>query len=340
MTFVEGAAVVAHKAGGPDVLSLRKQRFHPPAPNHVRIAVERAGVAYGDLLAREGMTPGLRFPLTPGYDAVGRIDAVGPGVSHLSIGQRVATRTNGTDGYATHVFATPDLTVPVADDLDSSAVSALILNYVTAWQMLTRVAPTGESGTVLVHGAAGGVGGALAELARVRGLSVIGTASPSRLDTLRRRGIAAVARGDRWVEEADALAPGGVDAVFDGAGGRQGRESLKLLGPGGRLVIYGASGALRGGRRSLVGAATTALASARPSALALFRRGIGVIGYMSATFVPAHPAWFREDLSHLMQLVGEQRIAPTIAGTFPLEDARTAHEMLAEGASGKIVLSV
>ncbi|WNG51901.1 zinc-binding dehydrogenase [Archangium minus] len=336
--YIDGEVVIASKRGGPETLAVRPRRFDEPRAGLVRVAVEAAGVAYGDLLLREGLVPGAAFPVIPGYDAVGVVEALGADVTGVSVGDRVAVRTDGTGGYASHVEATPALMVPVPAALSGEVAVALVLNYTTAWQMLTRVAPVGAGGTVLVHGASGGVGGALAELARLRGLRVLGTASPSRLKRLEDRGVVPLDRSGDWAARARKLTPAGLDAVFDAEGGAVARRSLGLLGPGGHLVVYGASGSLRGGRRSLLGLVQMALTSPFLSALSLFIRGVGVSGYLSSSFVPARPAWFREDLTHLLELAARGEIAPAMGARLPLRDAPEAHRLLATGTAGKLVL--
>ncbi|WP_158589946.1 zinc-binding dehydrogenase [Amnibacterium setariae] len=341
MSEVEGKAVVIDRQGGPDVLRIAPARFPDPVADEVRVLVETAGVAFGDLLVREGLTGSVRGGrVTPGYDIVGIVDAVGPHVSGIEIGARVAVRTAGRGGYATHVISSQQFAVPVPEGVDSVSAVALVLNYVTAWQMLTRVAPVGHGGSVLVHGAAGGVGSALAELALLRGLHVMGTASPSRRSQLTDRGVVPLDRTADWWAGARAGTPGGFDAVFDGVGGRTGRKSLVLLGPGGTLVAYGASSALREGRRDVPQLVAAAALGPRMGALTAFRLGRGLVGYNSSTFVPAHPDWFREDLVELLRLLQGSAIAPMIAEVLPLDLAATAHEHVARGVAGKVVLKV
>ncbi|WP_432519121.1 zinc-binding dehydrogenase [Kineococcus sp. SYSU DK006] len=340
MVASSGRAVVARRRGGPERLVLADQEFADPAPGGVRVAVQVAGAAYGDVLLREGLVPGTEFPVTPGYDAVGIIEAVGEGVTELVPGQRVVVRTAGSGGYATHVEVSQDFAVAVPLDLDAAALVALPLNYVSAWQMLTRVAPAAPGSTVLVHGAAGGVGGALAELAQLRGLTVIGTASASRLEALTAGGVVAVDRAGDWVRAVRAAAPDGVDTVFDGVGGATSRRSFTLLGAGGHLVVYGITGGLRRGRRSPLALAGTAAGTLRQSALGLFGKGLGIDGYMSASYVPAYPKRFREDLTELAALLTRRAISPRIAARLPLAQAAEAHRLLADGVSGKIVLDV
>ena len=337
MASIHGQAVHVHRKGGPEQLRLANQQFSEAGNGNVRVRVEAAGVAYGDLLLREGMVPGAPRQPVPGYDAVGVVDSVGVGVVGVAVGDRVALRTEGTGGYATHVEGSASYVVPVSKTADARQAAALVLNYVTAWQMLTRVAPVGDGGTILVHSAAGGVGSALSELARLRGITVLGTASGSRVAVLEARGVRAFDRSS-WLRDVKAAVPGGLDAVFEGVGGATSRRSLKLLGPGGQLVSYGASSILVNGRRSLSGIIGAVGGTARSSAFDLFRRGVGMNGYMSASYIPAHPAWFRQDLVTLLAMLDNDDISPDIAGEYSFSRAADAHRAVARGTAGKIVL--
>jgi NADPH:quinone reductase-like Zn-dependent oxidoreductase len=340
MSPSNGRAVIVNRRGGPEHLRVVDREFRDPAPGSVRVVVQAAGVAYGDVLLREGLVPRTSYPVTPGYDAVGVVDAVGLGVATPTVGERVVVRTEGRGGYASHVEVSADFAIVVPAELDAAALVAQPLNYLSAWQMLTRVAVTPAGGTVLVHGAAGGVGSALAELAQLRSLRVIGTASAARLPALTERGVEAVDRGSDWARGVRARAPGGVDTAFDGTGGPTSRRSFGLLAPGGHLVVYGITSGLVGGRRSPTALARTAAGTLRQSALGLFSKGLGIDGYLSATYLPAHPQRFREDLTELVALLQRGAISPTIAARLPLEEVGQAHRMLAGGVTGKIVLEV
>jgi NADPH:quinone reductase-like Zn-dependent oxidoreductase len=311
-----------------------------PEDCQIRIKTQTAGVAFGDLFLREGLVRRDVRGLVPGYDAVGTIDALGAQVGGLTEGDRMAVWTNGMGGYATHVTVDATLAVPVPAAVDAATATALILNYVTAWQMLTRVAPVGAGGTILVHGASGAVGGAVAELAQLRGVTVLGTASLSRAPLLHSRGIEPLDRAGDWARDARRLVPGGLDAVIDSIGGRVTRQSMQLLGPGGHLVVSGFSSSLKNGRRNIPGLVGAVLKAPRPLALTLFRRGTGIHGYASTEFIPARPDWFREDLAILFDLSASGSITPRIAEQFPLERAAQAQALLARGVDGKIVLTV
>jgi len=173
-----GRAVFATKRGGPEVLQVGEHRVPRPGTDEVVVAVRAAGVAFGDIMLREGLRRDVRPPIIPGYDAAGIVVAVGASVTDMQPGDSVAVRTSGsTGGYATHLLAPRWAAVPYPAHLDPAAVTSLVLNYLTAFQMLTRAAPIADGATILVHSAAGGVGSALLQLGALRGLRMFGTAS-------------------------------------------------------------------------------------------------------------------------------------------------------------------
>ena len=147
--------VVVARHGEAEVLQVRPMDV-VPGPGQLLVRVEAAGVAMADVQMRAGTYPEPpALPFTPGYDVTGRIEAVGPGVDGFAPGDRVAALTV-TGGYATHALAPASHAVAVPYGLDPVAVAALVLNWVTAAQMLRRVAAVHAGETVLVHGAAGG----------------------------------------------------------------------------------------------------------------------------------------------------------------------------------------
>jgi NADPH:quinone reductase-like Zn-dependent oxidoreductase len=145
-------------------------------------------------------------------------------------------------GWASHVLVEAADVVPVPDGVGAAEAETVVVNGITAWQMLHRKARIRAGQTILVHGANGGVGSVLVQLAHAAGVKVIGTASARHHDALRERGVIPV---DYRTEDVAArvreLAPGGVDAVFDHVGGRSAVDSWHLLAPGGTLVAYGSA---------------------------------------------------------------------------------------------------
>lgn len=317
--------VVVRAPGGPDVLVL--ERFAParPGPGQVRVAVQAAGVAFGDLQARQGRYPG-RFPITPGYDVVGVVDAVGPGVTALREGQRVVAYT-GTGGYTTSAVAQAALTVPVPQGLPAARLAALPLNYVTAWQLLHRAARVPARGSVLVLGAAGGVGSALTELALQEGLTVYGTASPARRAALATRGV--------HVLDGPQDLPDPVDATFDAVGGPSLAASRRATRPSGTVVAYGISHASTAdlSRTRGIAAALWALARARATP------GARVVSFSIGTGIRREPAAYGADLARLVEMLSAGTLDPHVT-TVPLTDVAEAHRRLENReVLGKLVLT-
>ncbi|MCI0467119.1 MAG: medium chain dehydrogenase/reductase family protein [Beijerinckiaceae bacterium] len=333
--------MVISRRGGPEVLTLADEPIPQPGLDQLRLRVVSTGVAFDDVLMREGLYPGTpSYPFAPGYDVVGEIDAFGPGAGAEMIpGQRVAALTV-TGGYARYIVLPEIDCVRVPDGVDSADAVSIILNYLTAFQMLHRVAAAVPGSRILVHGAAGGVGSALVELGAASGCAIFGTASKSKHALLRRLGAVPIDyRSEDFVTRIRELTVAGVDAVFDPVGGHHWRQSFKTLRPGGVLVCYGASAATRNGRRSLWNILRVFASSPRFSPLSLLRMSRGVHGFNVTLWKQTHPDLYRADLATLLGMLAEGRIAPVIAARMPLERAAEAHRMLQSASvTGKIVL--
>ncbi|MFB6286357.1 MAG: medium chain dehydrogenase/reductase family protein [Candidatus Bipolaricaulia bacterium] len=331
--------VVVTQYGDPDVLQVVTSETPEPAWGEVRIRVEATGLAFADILMREGLYPGTpSVPFAPGYDVVGVVDQRGEGVADWQPGDRVAALTV-FGGYADYLtWPAADL-VPVPDGLSAGEAVSLVLNGTTADQMLHRVASVQPGGRILVHGAAGGVGTLMLQLARLDDITVYGTASTPKHDLIRELDATPIDyRSQDFVERVHKLTNGeGVDAAFDPIGGANWRRSYRTLKRGGHLVTYGLSAALqaRGRQRRL--AMLTSMA--RLGWLKLLPDARRVSFYSITGLKAKHPAWFRDDLQNLFQLCGTGRIAPVIGESLPLERAGSGHDLLENArVSGKIVL--
>lgn len=337
--------VVTHY-GGPDQLQVLEEECPEPKRGEVRVRVLAAGVSLPDVMMREGIHPETpRLPFTPGWDLVGAVDRLGGGVSGIEPGRIVAALPiNGA--YAQFVCLPQRELVPVPSGLDPAESVSLILNYITAYQMLHRSAKVKPGQRVLIHGAAGGVGSALMQLGRLAGLEMYGTCSA--------RGASAVSelggmpidyQHEDFVTAIHGRTGDGVDAVFDGIGGAHIWRSRRALRRGGRVVAYGLTGSLqggrvasgRGGRRNRFGGIAIFGVYILGSWLLPGRRR--VVPYSIQTLKRLRPALFRQDLIALFDLLAQQKIKPLIAKRFPLREARQAHELLGKGGvTGKIVL--
>lgn len=227
----------------PEELEVRRDRAVPVAgPGQVVIRMEATGVSFAEQQMRRGryydQPP---FPFVPGYDLVGTVQAAGEGVAAGLVGTRVAALVK-VGGWSSHLVVDAADTVEVPDGIGAVEAETVVVNGITAWQMLHRRARVRAGQTVLVHGANGGVGTVLVQLALAAGAKVIGTASVRHHDALRQRGVTPVDyRSGDVAAQVRAIAPGGVDAVFDHVGGRGIADSWRLLAPGGTLVSYGSA---------------------------------------------------------------------------------------------------
>src|SRR5215468_11160634 len=226
---------------------------HPnPGPGEVRLKMLAAGVSYPDVMMRQGIHPEARRPpFTPGWDVVGTVDMLGEGVAAVPLGATVAAMPI-VGGYAEFLCLPATELVRVPPPLDPAEAVCLILNYVTAYQMLHRSAQARPGETALVHGAAGGVGTALLQLARLHGVRTYGTASTGKLRAVEGLGGHAIDhKHSDFLKEIRKSPAGGVDVVFDGIGGWNLLRSWRALTRGGRLVVYGFSSSFAGGKRDL-----------------------------------------------------------------------------------------
>lgn len=225
----------------PEALELRHRPVPAPGPGQIVVRVEATGVSFAEQQMRRGryydQPP---FPFVPGYDLVGTVLTAGTGVAPGLVGRRIAALVK-VGGWASHVLLDAADAVPVPDGIDAAQAETMVVNGITAWQMLHRKARVRDGGTILVHGANGGVGTVLVQLARAAGLKVIGTASARHHETLRAMGVLPVDYRQDVPALVRELAPAGVDAVFDHLGGRSVTDSWRLLAPGGTLVSYGSA---------------------------------------------------------------------------------------------------
>src|SRR5262245_9268740 len=338
--------IVVSQYGGPDQLRVIHEECPEPKDGEVRVRVLAAGVAMPDIMARLGIHPETPVvPYTPGWDLVGEVESLGTGVSAFKTGQIVAAMPiHGA--YAEFVDLRQSELVPVPTGLDPAKAVSVILNYITAYQMLHRSAKVTRGQRVLFHGASGGVGTALLQLGRLVELEMYGTCSARNASTVSDLGGTPIDyRQLDFVAEIHRLTREGVDAVFDSLGGAHIWRSRKALRAGGTVVAYGLTGSLREGR----------LASGRSGRRHRFRPiaifGLFIVGgwllpgrkrvvpYSIQWLKRLRPALFRQDLIALFDLLQQQKIKPLIAQRFPIAEARQAHELLGKvGVAGKIVL--
>jgi NADPH2:quinone reductase len=334
--------VIVDRFGGPEVLRVVEDQDPRPGPGEVRVRVLAAGVSFTDAQLRAGTYLGVpKPPFTPGYELVGVVDELGPGCSRLREGDRVAALTVW-GAYAERVCVPEVSAVEVPDDLDLAQVVSLVLTYMTAYQLLHRMAM------------------ATLELGALAGLRLIGTASARDRAAVERLGAVAIDyRNEDFLARVRALPGKGVDVALDGLGGALSLRSFRALRPGGRLVVFGHYSTLAHGRKSWRGWIEWYTATASVALWGLLSPHRRVLAYriqklrdryqvlpvaggrpaLPVGGGPRNPDWFREDFRALLELLRADKIHPVIAECLPLSDARRAHELLQQSASvGKLVL--
>ena len=330
-------SVLITRKGPPNVLQMIERPLRPPALREVRLKILYCGVGFTDLIMRYG---NYRFappiPFVPGYEVVGIVDEIGAEVTGVAVGGHVAALTvHG--GYAQYMYLSPEELVPVPNSLDLVEAVSLILNYVTAYQMLQRVAAVQPGQTGLILGASGGVGTALLQLGSLAGLKMYGTASKQKHELVARLGGIPI---DYQAEDIPHFLrtrePTGLDVAFDSLGWQSAWQAYQLLRRGGRLVAYGVTASIQNGRANNRAALASYLL---PIMLNMIPNGKHATFYGITLLYRKDPRPFREDLTKLFQLLSEQKIKPRIAKVLPLENAVQAHELLERGdVQGKIVL--
>jgi NADPH:quinone reductase-like Zn-dependent oxidoreductase len=325
----------------PEGLQVRERPVPRPGPGQALVRVEATGVSFAEQQMRRGryydQPP---FPFVPGYDLVGTVDAVGTGADAALRGRRVAALTK-VGGWRSHAVLDAADLVPVPAGVSAVDAETVVVNGITAWQMLHRGARVTAGQTVLVLGANGGVGSTLTQLARLAGATVIGSASARHHDALRARGVIPVDHHADLAGQVRAVAPGGVDAVFDHVGGPGIVTSWRLLRRGGALVSYGTASTRddTGNRQVPVLKLLTRLAwwnLAPNGRRASFYNVWGGRRLRPAAF----RARLRHDLTAVLEAMAAGRLTAQVAAELPLTRAAEAMRLAESGTvAGKVVLT-
>ena len=318
-------AIQFHEFGGPEVLRLEDVPDPQPGPGEAMLRMHSAGVNPTDITTRSGRAPappgGFVFPSLLGREGAGVVEAVGEGVTNVAVGDEVALR-NAAYSYAELVKSPSENLYKLPEGLGMLEASTAVITYSTAWDALVNKCQVQAGQTVLVQGAAGGVGIASVQIAKQLGATVIGTAS-----TEEKLAYAAAQGMDHGVNYSggsyaarvkEMTGGAGVDAIVDGVGGNAFLESLNCVKPGGRIAIYGTAG----GREVTLNLNT------------LFRLRIAVLG--SGGTGTSHA-----DFEALLQMLADGRLTPTVERTWPLAEAGEAQRFIEERrVMGKVALLI
>jgi synaptic vesicle membrane protein VAT-1 len=327
------------KMGAPEVLQVREAADPEAGPGQVRIRVKAAGINFADLMARAGMYPDApKIPCVVGYEVSGVIDQVGADVPDLREGMRVFGMPR-FGGYTDTLVLPHDQVFEMPESMSFEQGAALPVVYITAYYMMFFTGNLREGSKVLLHSAAGGVGLAAIELAKTKNCEIVGTASPSKHDFLRSKGCHHPIDSNGDVAALAKAAGDGrpYDLILDPVGGRSWKQGYDLLGPAGRLVAFGLSGAT-GKTRNLWKVVTTLLQVPKFSPLDLSNDN-KTVGGCNMGHLFEHIHLLRPQFAALIELYKAGQISPHVDKTFTFEEAPLAHHYLHDRkAVGKVLL--
>ena len=329
--------VIITEFGGPEVLKVVAEAMLPePQAGEVRVKVLVTSACFTDTMIRKGVYRDVKGkpPFSPGYDMIGVVDELGAGVTKHKVGQMVADLTV-IGAYSEYMCRPESSLVPVPSGLDPAEAVSLVLSYVTAYQMLHRLAKVKRGQSILVHGAGGAVGTAMLQLGELLDLEMYGTASKSKHDLIASLGATPIDyRSEDFSERVRELTGDGVDAAFDAIGGDHFKRSFKSLKRGGMLVAYGFYNDAMGKRGGNV-----PIAFMKVALWNILPNGRSTSVYSIGALRKKQPDWFHEDLTQLFNLLARTKIKPVIAERMRLEDAAPAHELIEQAAvKGRLVL--
>ncbi|MCB0829544.1 MAG: zinc-binding dehydrogenase [Solirubrobacterales bacterium] len=339
-------AVVLTGHDGPDDLKVEQRPDPEAGPGEVRVAVEAAGINFADVMATLGLYPDA--PGTPciiGYEFAGEVEAIGPGVTGISEGDRVFGPTM-FGGYAEKVTVPAGDIYPIPEGFSAEEAAALPVNYCTALAALVVMGGLREGQRVLIHAAAGGVGIAATQIAREAGAEIFGTASAPKHEAIRAQGVdhAVDYRNRDFAEEVRRLTGGeGVDLIIDATGPTNFRKDYRLLRPGGKLVMYGASELAEG--KGVFDRRTLSALVRMPLAAIPWWKSFAVMNENKGVFGLNLLDWWKDEgldrLGALMEASLERgTFRPVVDRAFSFEEAGDAHRFISSRQNvGKVLLT-
>ena len=336
--------VAIEKTGGPDTLAVRDRPEPALESGHVLVRVRAAGVNFADLMARMGLYPDApKLPFVPGYEVAGDVEQVADDVEGVAVGDRVMAGCR-FGGYAELASVGARDAFRIPDDWSYEEGASFPIVYATAYAGLVGIGGLCAYERVLIQAAAGGVGIASTQIAKLLGAEIFGTASASKYDAIRAFGVdhAIDYRSEDFADAVRRITGDEqpLDLIVDGIGGRSWRVGYDLLRPGGRLVMIGASSFVTGEKRNLPKAAANLARTPRFNPIKMSSESKSVIGLNMLRLFDARGS-FDEYTEPLMQWVDQGLLRPVVAQAFPLERAADAHRFVGERKNvGKVVLTM
>ncbi|MCB9570044.1 MAG: zinc-binding dehydrogenase [Myxococcales bacterium] len=337
--------VVIHRPGAHDRLRLEEHPDPEPGAGELRIKVAAIGVNYADCIVRMGLYASAReyvgWPITPGFEVSGEVDAVGEGVDPALVGARVIGLTR-FGAYASSLVVPAGQVFPIPEALDLPRAAGIPVIALTAYYGLFELAHPRPGATVLIHSAAGGVGSALIQLAKIAGARVIGVVGAShKVEAARALGADAVidkSREPLWAA-AERLSPRGYDVVCDANGVSTLGQSYEHLAPTGKLVVYGFHSMLpHSGRPNWLRLAWDYLRTPRFSPLELTQKNRSVMGF-NLSYLFDRQDILAASMGRILGWIEGGELRSPAVTTYPLRAVAEAQRALESGQTvGKLIL--
>ncbi len=333
-------AIVTTANGDVRVMKVEERPDPVAKPGQVVVRTKAAGLNFADILARQGLYPdGPPKPCVMGYEVSGNVESVGDGVDRNLIGKAVIAMTR-FNGQAELVAVPAEQIFEKPDALSYEQAAAIPVNYLTAWALLVTMGALKSDEAVLIHNAGGGVGLAALDIAKHIGAKTFGTASPSKHEFLKQRGLdhAIDYRAQDWLPVLLELTDGrGVELVIDPLGGDSWKKSYRALRTTGRMGVFGMSVASASGIRGKVRALKAVLQMPRFNPLALMSRNKGVFG-LNLGHMWREGEKVRGWTQEIMRGVAEGWIRPHVDRAFTFDQIADAHRYMEERKNtGKVV---
>ena len=331
------------KHGKPSVLKITEIPDPNPNAGEIRIRIKRIGINYAEILSRKGMYGWApKLPYILGMEAFGEIDALGENVSHRQIGEHVIVGTQ-YGSYAEKILVKEQQALPVIESFSPEENAAFAVNYLTAWVSLFGMARLRSTDSVLIQAAAGGVGTAAVQLAKLFGCTVYGTAgNDEKIELLSDLNIdgAINYQTQDFENEMNKLTKGkGVDVILEVVGGEVYKKSLRLLSPLGRIIVVGFA-SMNMQKWNPLSWLRTWRDMPKATIMKMAEKSYGVmathLGYLLPNEKQLQHTW-----NELCAFMETHDIKPVVGHTFDFDEIAKAHELMESRKSqGKIVINV
>lgn len=339
--------VTIEKPGSYQQLQIKEIPNPIPGKGEVLIETQACGINFADCLVRMGLYRSAKefigWPITPGFEVSGVITAIGEGVTQFVIGQKVIGITL-FGGYTTHIVLPENQVFPLPKKLDFAQGAAIPTVFLTAYYALFELAHPRKGDTVLVHSAAGGVGSALVQLAKVAGCRVIGVVgSPHKVESVKTLGANAVidkSSQNLW-KEIERLSPNGFDVILDANGAETLRESYDHLNSGGKLIVYGFHTMFSKGKGkpNWFKLLWDYWRTPRFNPLYMTHLNRSVLAF-NLSYMMEKKEILAEIAKIILKWIEEGKIVPPVVTTYPLEQvAEAQHDLELGNTIGKLVLT-